>query len=81
MRDEIMNMINYRVGHYVRWEDIPYTEKANVIHALMFLKYKEKPNGDFDKCKARIVAKGNDQESHLYHLLVDCCTVGRHDPP
>ena len=69
IRDEVMNMLTYRVGHYIRWEDIPREEKRNVIQAFMFIKIKEKPDGSFDKVKARLVGKGNDQEDHLYMIL------------
>jgi len=39
-RAEIQNMLQYRVGHYVRWRDIPGNLRKNVLHTFMFIKHK-----------------------------------------
>jgi hypothetical protein len=35
----------------------------------MFIKHKTKPDGSYDKTKARLVSDGSKQESHLYNLI------------
>jgi hypothetical protein len=35
----------------------------------MFLKHKTRPDGTYDKTKARIVADGKNQADHLYDLI------------
>jgi hypothetical protein len=38
------------------------TRRRKLIRSFMFLKIKTKPNGDFDKLKARLVANGSQQD-------------------
>jgi len=65
--DEIQNMLNYQVGTYIRLSDI--TKRGNIVATFMFIKHKTKPNGDYDKTKARLVANGAKQKKHLYDLI------------
>jgi hypothetical protein len=69
IRDEIMNMLTYKVGHYIRFGDIPESERGNILHSFMFLKEKEKPDGSYDKTKARMVGNGATQKEHMYDLI------------
>ena len=57
--EEIMNMISYHVGTYTKYEDIPLAQRSYVLRSFMFLKMKTKPDGSFDKMKARLVVDGN----------------------
>ena len=68
IRNEIINMLNYQVGHYVRWKDIPNHKRKNIIMSFMFIKHKELPDGRYDKTKARLVINGAKQKEHLYDL-------------
>lgn len=65
--DEIQNMLNYQVGTYIRLTDI--TKRGNIVATFMFIKHKTKPNGEYDKTKARLVANGAKQKKHLYDLI------------
>jgi hypothetical protein len=69
IRDEINNMLSYKVGHYVHFKDIPHEERGNILHSFMFLKEKEKPDGSYDKTKARMVGNGATQKEHMYDLI------------
>ena len=66
---EILNMLHYQVGHYVRWEDIPADKRGNILQSFMFLKHKETPDGRYDKTKARLVGNGATQKQHMYDLV------------
>ena len=67
--EEIQNMLHYAVGHYIHAKDIPRDGWDNMIHSFMFIKHKEKPNGDYDKTKARLVGNGALQKDHTYDLI------------
>jgi hypothetical protein len=69
IRDEIMNMLTYKVGHYCHFSDIPVGDRGNILHSFMFLKEKEKPDGSYDKTKARMVGNGANQKEHMYDLI------------
>lgn len=69
IRDEILNMLNYRVGHYVYLHQIPRRLRGNIIQSFMFIKHKTHPNGDYDKTKARLVGNGARQGDHMYDLI------------
>ena len=62
-------MISYQVGCYTRWDDISEKDKFSILRTFMFIKYKEHPDGKFDKVKARLVANGINQHSHLFDLI------------
>ena len=64
--DEVKNMLDYKVGHYIKYDDIPPTNKKNV---LMFIKQKFYPNGDMNKLKERLVADGSQLGRHLYDFV------------
>lgn len=69
VREEIMNMIDYKVGHYIKFVDIPHDKRCNIVHSFMFVKHKEKPDGSYDRTKARVVANGKLQKDHMYDLV------------
>jgi hypothetical protein len=66
---EIKNMLDYKVGHYVKYQDIPRNERKNILRSFMFLKEKTHPDGSFDKMKARLVGDGSKQGKHLYDMI------------
>lgn len=65
IEDEILNMVNMKVGRPTRYRDIPKKYRKNIIPAHMFLKDKYKADGSFDKTKARMVAGGNFQDPDM----------------
>lgn len=67
--EEIRNMLSYQVGHYVRSDQIPKRYRNNRIGCFMFLKHKKKPDGRYDRTKARMVSLGNRQRKHLYSII------------
>ncbi len=69
IRDEIMNMLTYKVGHHCHLKDVPLAELENILHSFMFLKEKTKPDGSYDKTKARMVGNGATQKDHMYDLI------------
>jgi hypothetical protein len=67
--DEIKNFLDYKVGHYVHYTDIPLRyRKANILSSFMFIKHKMKPDGRYDKTKARLVGDGSTQAKHMYEF-------------
>lgn len=66
---EIQNMLQYRVGHYIRRADIPKDKLGNILQSFMFLKHKTFPDGTYDKTKARMVGNGATQKSHMYDMV------------
>ena len=67
--DEVKNMLDYKVGHYVRQNDLTYVQKQNILRSFMFMKQKYFPDGTTDKLKARLVADGSQQGRHLYDFV------------
>ena len=67
--EEIRNMISYQVGTYTNYYDIPFAQRKYILRSFMFLKMKTKPDGSFDKMKARLVADGKHQDEKLYDLI------------
>ena len=67
--EEIRNMIGYHVGTYTNYGDIPPAQRRFILRSFMFLKTKTKPDGSFDKIKARLVADGKHQFAGLYDLI------------
>jgi DNA-directed RNA polymerase beta' subunit len=56
--DEIKNMLQYKVGHYVSIDDISFGMRRNILSSFMFLKHKEGAQGKYTRTKARLVGKG-----------------------
>jgi hypothetical protein len=45
--DEIKTMLDYKVGRYIKYDDIPQEKKKNILRAFMFMKEKHKPDEEF----------------------------------
>jgi len=67
--DEIKNMLDYKVGHYVHFYDIISANKQNVLRSFVFIKRNVFPNGQLDKLKTRHVADGGQQGRHVYDFV------------
>lgn len=66
---ELRQILNRKVWHPVHLRDLSTAERVSIIRSSMFLKEKYKPDGDFDKLKARLVAGGDQQNKDLYKDL------------
>jgi len=62
-------MLEYKVGHYIKYEDISQSNKKNILRSFMFIKQKFFPNGHMDKLKARLVADRSQQGRYLYDFM------------
>jgi hypothetical protein len=67
--DEVKNMLDYKVGHYVHQHTLTYDQRKNILRSFMFIKQKFFPDGSMDKLKARLVADGSQQGRHLYEFV------------
>jgi hypothetical protein len=67
--DEIKTMIDYNVGYFQKFEDIPHDSKSQILRTFMFLTNKETPDGRFERVKARLVVNGTQQNKALYDLI------------
>jgi hypothetical protein len=57
--DEIKNFLDFQVGHYTHYRNIPLTHRnLNILSTFMFIKHKMKPNGRYERTKARLVVDG-----------------------
>ena len=61
--DEVKNMLDYKVGHYVYQKDLTYQQNHNILRSFMFIKQKFFLDGTIDKLKARLVADGSQKRS------------------
>lgn len=59
IQNEIDNMMEMQVVKPIHKQALTDDQKKKTIPAHMFLKFKYKANGSFDKVKARLVANGN----------------------
>ena len=64
------NMLDYKVGHYTKYENISQSNKKNILRSFMFIKQKFFPDGNMDKFKARLVANGSQQCRHFYDSIL-----------
>ena len=62
-------MLDYKVGYYIKYEDISQSNKKNIFRAFIFIKQNFFPNGNMDKLKERLVADGSQQGRNLYDLI------------
>lgn len=67
--DEIQNMLEYNVGKYIQFNDIPVQYRKNLVRSFMFLKDKVKANGEYDRTKARLVLNGKQQNIDTYDFI------------
>ena len=69
IKAEIVNMLKKQVFEPVRVSDLSRQERKSIIRSSIFLKEKFKPNGAFDKLKARLVADGSMQDRNIYESM------------
>jgi hypothetical protein len=67
--EEIKVMIDYSVGHFQHFHEVPPEERNQILNTFMFIKNKETPDGKFERVKARLVANGKNQHEDLYDLI------------
>jgi hypothetical protein len=53
----------------VNVDNLNSDQRKRIIRSLIFLKEKYTPTGEFDKLKARLVARGDQQDKSLYEVL------------
>jgi hypothetical protein len=66
LKKELIHMVTKDVFDPVPYSDITPNILTKALPSLAFLKEKYKPDGSFDKCKARLVAGGHVQDDMLY---------------
>lgn len=66
MVQELLQMIDKKVWTPVNINKLTTKQLKSIIRSSMFLKEKRKPDGSFDKLKARLVAGGNMQDKSMY---------------
>jgi hypothetical protein len=66
---EIQAMMAKEVFEPIDIRKLSKTERRAIIRSSIFLKEKFKPDGSFDKLKARLVADGSMQDKQLYESL------------
>ena len=63
---EMNQMLKKKVFHPVYLKDMSRDQIRNIICCSMFLKEKYRPDGSFEKVKARLVAGGHQQDKTVY---------------
>ena len=63
---ELQQFIDKAVWHPVSFKGLSKQQRKAIIRAKMFVTEKFFPNGDFDKIKSRLVARGDMQDRSLY---------------
>ena len=66
IKHELQQMLRLGVFRPMRAEDLTKEQRLRAIYCSMFLKHKYSPEGEFIKCKARLVAGGDLQDKSLY---------------
>jgi hypothetical protein len=61
IKEELSTLVKKNCFSPVTREQLDTVRRRKLIRSFMFLKEKLKPNGDFDKLKARLVANGSQQ--------------------
>ena len=69
VRSELLNMIRKDVFEPVLISQLTRQERRAIIRSSIFLKEKFRPDGTFDKLKARLVADGSMQDKEIYENL------------
>jgi hypothetical protein len=64
--EELSQMLTKKVWHPVSRGNLTPQQRKAIIRSSMFVKEKVKPDGVFDKLRARIVAGGDQQDKQLY---------------
>ena len=66
VKKKLLNMIDNDLWATVDYDTI--AQKVNIIPSHMFIKFKHKPDGSFDKTKARLVVQGNHEPKFTISL-------------
>ena len=66
IKSELSQMLKLGVFTPVHVRDLSPSEIQQTIRSSMFIKHKISPQGEFLKCKARLVAGGDQQDKSLY---------------
>ena len=72
---EMLQLVHKRAIQPVSWNSLNDDDKKRIIPSKMFLKAKHKPDGSFERLKARIVARGDRQNRTLYDEDLSAGTV------
>ena len=62
--DEIKTMIDYNVGYFQKFEDIPHDSKSQILRTFMFLKNKETPDGRFERVRQDWLLMAHNKTKH-----------------
>jgi len=68
---ELKQMKDMNVFHTIKFSDIPHEYRKQIISSIMFLKDKFKADGEFDKTKARLAGRGDEQKRKNYVTLIN----------
>ena len=66
LRSELEQIVKRGVCQVVYWDYLTEADKRSAIRCSVFIKEKYKPDGQFDKLKARLVAGGDQQDRTVY---------------
>ena len=72
---EMLQLVHKQAIQPVCWNSLSDEDKKRIIPSKMFLKAKHKPDGSFERLKARIVARGDRQNKNLYDEDLSAGTV------
>eukprot|EP01042_Synura_sphagnicola_P036291 gene36291-biopygen592 len=72
---EMNHMLEKEVFHPVYLRDMSREQIRNIICCSMFLKEKYRPDGSFERVKARLVAEGHQQDKTVYADKISSPTV------
>jgi hypothetical protein len=63
---EIKQLLDKQVFHPVLRRNLTTNQNKSIIPSSCFIKHKYRPDGSYEKCKARLVAGGHRQDRTLY---------------
>ena len=66
LRDEVQQIIERGTCRGVHWQYLTEAERRAVIRCTVFIKEKFRPDGVFERLKARLVAGGHLQDRTIY---------------
>ena len=75
IQEEMFQFIDRGAFLPVRWGEMTFEQRKRIIPSMMFLKEKYTPEGDFERLKARLVARGDKQDRDLYTDDVSASTA------
>ena len=75
IQEEMFQFIDRGAFLPVRWSEMTFEQRKRIIPSMMFLKEKYTPEGDFERLKARLVARGDKQDRDLYTDDVSASTA------